>query len=161
MVFTTVAQDAALGIAALALTSTVMLLLILINAAVANVWKIGSVVVAFAALFMAWRSMISVLGLPTTATLPANYEVLATQVTEPDARAGEPGAVFMWVRSPDDDGVPRAYAVPYSKTLHRQIVELKRGQGRHQRMHGRGDGAGGVELYLRAGRPPPKQARTN
>jgi hypothetical protein len=157
MLFTTVADDAGLGIAALALTSTVLLLLILTNASTSRVWKIGSVIVAFAALTLAWKSMISVLGFPTATTLPADYEVLSTQVQEPDAPGGEAGAVFLWVRTMDDGTMPRAFAVPYTGDLHRRITSLERGQGRHQRMYGRGDGAGGVELYLQARRPPPKR----
>jgi hypothetical protein len=64
--------NAGLGIAALALTSTVMLLLMLINASVSRAWKIGSVMISFAALTLAWRSMIGVLGLPSAAPLPAD-----------------------------------------------------------------------------------------
>jgi hypothetical protein len=82
---------------------------------------------------------------------------LATQVLEPNAPTGEAGAVLLWVRTVDDDPLPRAFAVPYSKNLHRKIAALESGQSHLQRMYGRGDGAGGVELYLRAQLPPPKQ----
>ena len=135
-----------------------MLLLIVVNASIGRAWKIGCVMGAFAALTLAWSSMIEVLGLPTAAPLPADYEVLATLVVEPDSPAGETGAVLLWVRTADDEPMPRAFAVPYSKNLHRKIAELESGQGHHQRMYGRGDGTGGVELYLHAQRPPPKRS---
>ena len=111
MLFTTVAGDAGLGIAALALTSTVLLLLTLVNASISRAWKIASVLVAFAALTLAWKSMIDVLGFPTAAALPADYQVLSTQVKEPELSDGEAGAVFLWVRNVDGGVMPRAFAV--------------------------------------------------
>ena len=154
--FTTVADDAVLGAAALALTVAVLLLVILVNASVARPFKLAAVAVTFVALFAAWQSMIRVLGLPTSAALPADYEVLAHRVTEPDARSGEDGAIVLWVVEAGPDDTPRAHALPYTEALHKQLIRLTRARGRHERLLGQTGKGGGVELALEATRLPAK-----
>jgi hypothetical protein len=64
-------------------------------------------------------------GWPTGQASPERFEVLAERVVEPDVRSGEPGAVYLWIQSADDDR-PRAFRLPYSKALHQEANEADR-----------------------------------
>jgi hypothetical protein len=64
------------------------------------------------------------LGIPSTDALPERFVVLAALIDEP--RAKFPGALYMWV-TPIEEGKgflqPRAYRLPYTRTLHEQISD--------------------------------------
>jgi hypothetical protein len=107
-------------------------------------------------------------GWPTDEPLPERFDLLAEQVIEPDSRAGKPGAVFLWVRSSDDER-PRAYRLSYSKALHEEADQAgkRRAAGTDQRgirveRDSNDSGTrGGQELPVRImnrinPRPPPK-----
>jgi hypothetical protein len=107
-------------------------------------------------------------GWPTAEALPERFEVLAERVVEPDARSGEPGAIYLWIQTAQDDR-PRAFRLPYSRALHTEADQAgkRRAAGAVQRgvrVVRESDGSvttGGRELPIRITdrvnpRPPPK-----
>lgn len=107
-------------------------------------------------------------GWPTDESLPAHFDLLAEQVIEPNALAGEPGAVFLWIQSTDDER-PRAYRLPYSKALHQESEQAGRRRAagsaqrgmRIERESNRSGALGGRDLSVRfmdriKPRAPPK-----
>ena len=58
-------------------------------------------------------------GWPSSARLPANADLVAALVREPDPATADKGRIFVWL----DVGQPspRAFALPYSRPLHEQV----------------------------------------
>src|SRR5215470_10986420 len=61
------------------------------------------------------------LGWPASGALPAKFQLLWTRVVEPDLKAGNRGAIYLWVEEVDGNnvpsGLPRSYRLPYSVKL--------------------------------------------
>jgi len=61
------------------------------------------------------------LGWPASGTLPPKFQLLWTRVVEPDVKAGNRGAIYLWVEEVDGNnvpsGLPRSYQLPYSVKL--------------------------------------------
>ncbi len=61
------------------------------------------------------------LGWPASGTLPPKFQLLWTRVVEPDLKAGNRGAIYLWVEEVDGNnvpsGLPRSYQLPYSVKL--------------------------------------------
>jgi hypothetical protein len=104
----------------------------------------------------------SLRGWPTGDSPPTTATLIWAVVEEPDPQAGSPGAVYLWLATGTK---PRAYRLPYSRQLHKQLVEAtaltKRGQtvaftrrGRGGRT-GRGGAARGAFRFYRLRPPPP------
>jgi len=74
--------------------------------------------VFFVEVFYATKGL---LGWPGSEKLPAQFQLLWVRVAEPDAKIGDPGAVYLWIEELDENnvpmGVPRAYRLPYSRPL--------------------------------------------
>lgn len=85
-----------------------------------------------------WASLGSYKGWPTTSDPPEKSLVCWMLVREPDLARGDPGAIFLWLvpydekktalnplaySSPGDE--PRAYALPYSRSLHKGLDRVK------------------------------------
>ncbi len=95
-----------------------------------------------------YYSVPNLMGWPVSQTVPDNSHVLAVRIMEPDAKHNDPGAIFVWVNikppsnSPEQTLTaqinpkslfsyngktrPRAYQLPYSRELHKAIVEAQR-----------------------------------
>lgn len=73
----------------------------------------------FAVVFVALQAM---LGWPTAAQPPAQFQLYAALIDEPDRKSRDPGAIYLWLAPRNAEGVatepPRAYALPYSRPLH-------------------------------------------
>lgn len=156
MLFATAPDHALLGIAALVLTLTVLLLLLLVGSSVRPVWKFAAVVLAFASLLSGQASLRAVLGLPTAQALPERFRIVGTHVLEPDPRSGENGMITFWVLSDPDQPLPRAHAVHYSLELHRKLDTLSRQRRTGASLLGRRDRGGGVSVELSGRRLPVK-----
>lgn len=121
--------------------------------------------VAVVALFLALQAS---LGRPVKAPLPGRFHFHAAVIEEPDPRAQEAGAIFVWVsrQGPDGPEQPRAHALPYSRELHERLVEAMgrmaegarlEGRPRAAREQGYSLNAGGFELFeAPPPMPPPK-----
>ena len=74
--------------------------------------------------FYGFSAVHSLLGIPSSDALPERFVILAALIDEP--RAKFPGALYMWV-TPIEEGKgflqPRAYRLPYTRTLHEQISD--------------------------------------
>ena len=61
------------------------------------------------------------LGWPAAGALPPKFQLLWTRVVEPDVKASNRGAIYLWVEEVDGNnvpsGLPRSYRLPYSVKL--------------------------------------------
>ena len=83
--------------------------------------KAGTIVVSsgfFVEVFFASKGL---LGWPASGALPPKFQLLWTRVVEPDVKAGNRGAIYLWVEQVDGNnvpsGLPRSYQLPYSVKL--------------------------------------------
>lgn len=90
----------------------------------------------------------NLMGWPISQTVPDNRQILAIRIMEPDPKHNDPGAIYFWVavkpssESPESSlkaqlnpksvfnhhhkSQPRAYQMPYSRQMHKAIVEAQR-----------------------------------
>jgi hypothetical protein len=95
-----------------------------------------------------YYSVPNLMGWPISQPIPDNSQVLAIRIKEPDPKHNDPGAIYFWVnikpssKSPEQTlkallnpksvfsynskTQPRAYQLPYSRKLHKAIVEAQR-----------------------------------
>ena len=95
-----------------------------------------------------YYSVPNLMGWPVSQSIPENSQVLAIRIKEPDPKLNDPGAIYFWVNiepgstrpehtlaamiSPksvfkyDSKTQPRAYQLPYSREMHKEIVEAQR-----------------------------------
>jgi hypothetical protein len=83
--------------------------------------KAGAIVVTsvfFVEMFFATKDL---LGWPRNGQLPARFQLLWVRVIEPDLKASNPGAIFLWIEEVDEnnvpDGVPRSFRLAFSRPL--------------------------------------------
>jgi hypothetical protein len=83
--------------------------------------KASTIVVSsgfFVEVFFASKGL---LGWPASGALPPKFQLLWTRVVEPDVKAGNRGAIYLWVEEVDANnvpsGLPRSYRLPYSVKL--------------------------------------------
>ena len=94
-------------------------------------WIKTLLVVGATALYFVGHEVVhALLGLPSSDALPERFVMLSAAVEEPTPRS--PGALYLWV-SPLVEGrpglAPRAYRLPYTKSLHEQLdAGLARGR---------------------------------
>jgi hypothetical protein len=96
-------------------------------------------------------------GWPSDAKLPAQASLVSAYVREPDAATADRGRIYLWL----DVGAaaPRAFAVPYTASLHRQVVRALTRVAQHQSVQmtavraRRGEPGQGAVRFV-AGRPP-------
>ncbi len=104
-------------------------------------WWIKAVAIVTTCAFfaVAYLSIEALLGWPTEQIVPARHVLHWAHIVEPDRRTDNPGAIYLWLEAVDDadetTGVPRAYALPYSRELHKKVTDAKKriGKGRRQR----------------------------
>lgn len=108
-----------------------------------------------------WSSLGSYKGWPTTAAPPEKALVYWVLVREPEPARGDPGAIFVWLTPVEEDasgslnpldydspgGEPRAYKLPYSRSLHQATETAKNIIGRGQ--------PAVLELHEPRGEEPP------
>ncbi|MGD9239804.1 MAG: hypothetical protein PVG69_07255 [Desulfobacterales bacterium] len=95
-----------------------------------------------------YYSVPNLMGWPISQSIPDNSQVLAIRIKEPDPKQNDPGAIYFWVNiKPDSKSPeqtvkallnpqsvfsynsrtqPRAYQLPYSREMHKAIVEAQR-----------------------------------
>ena len=123
----------------------------------------------------AFVSIEALLGWPSQAALPEDFQLHAALVEEPASHDAEGGAIYLWVTPfelaeteatpPLQPGLrPRAFDLPYSRDLHKEVdamrERLARGElvtGKHRPANGRERrfGEQGGEIDLEAPPPPP------
>jgi hypothetical protein len=95
-----------------------------------------------------YYSVPNLMGWPISQSIPDNSQILAIRIVEPDPKHNDPGAIYFWVnikpssKSPQQTlkaqlnpksifsykskTRPRAYQLPYSRKLHKAIVDAQR-----------------------------------
>ena len=107
------------------------LLLLSLNLRSAWHWTIKAVAIALTAGFfvMAFVAIGALLGWPTEAPPPAQFQLHAALVLEPNRGQGSAGAIYLWLSPHDAEGniigPPRAHALPYSRELHEQTARAQ------------------------------------
>jgi hypothetical protein len=93
------------------------------------VFKAALTVSSLAMFATFYLGYIAAMGWPVAAALPEKFKFLAAEVHEPDADVGDQGYILLWAR-PTDERDPRAYRLPYSRSLHEQMEEARQ-RGQH------------------------------
>ena len=106
-------------------------LLLSLNLRSAWHWTIKAVAIVLTAGFfvVAFVAVEALLGRPTEARPPAQFQLHAALVLEPNRGAGSAGAIYLWLSPRDTEGnvtgPPRAHALPYSRALHEQTARAQ------------------------------------
>lgn len=89
----------------------------------------GLTVMVVALMFLTYRGIGDIRGLPSDAAPPDRFRLYWAQIDEPDKVSGTPGSIFLWIRELDSDyyptGLPRAYKLPYSKELAALVMDAQ------------------------------------
>lgn len=99
--------------------------------------------------FLHWTGLQESKGWPSDQTLPTQFELIGADIQEPNSLKDIKGNIHLWIR-PEDNGAPRAYALPYSRDLHKKLFDTKRriAQGRRQigLLYDQSSGQSGVNI---------------
>jgi hypothetical protein len=107
------------------------LLLLSLNLKSAWHWMIKAAAIALTAGFfvVAFVTLEALLGWPTEAPPPAQFQLHAALVLEPNRGKGSAGTIYLWLSPRDAEGnisgPPRAHALPYSRALHEQTARAQ------------------------------------
>ncbi|GGF23776.1 hypothetical protein GCM10011321_13870 [Youhaiella tibetensis] len=107
----------------------ILLGVLLLSLNIASLWrwwvKAGAIVVTAVAFVGSYLAITGLVGWPTTSPMPDRFQLLSTNVKEPDRKTGAAGAVYMWVQEINEDHLPvappRAYEIPYTTSLAEDI----------------------------------------
>jgi hypothetical protein len=94
-------------------------------------WTIKAVAIALTAGFfvVAFVAIEALLGWPSETPPPAQFQLHAALVLEPNRGQGSAGAIYLWLSPHDAEGNiigrPRAHALPYSRELHEQTARAQ------------------------------------
>jgi hypothetical protein len=93
-------------------------------------WVKAAAIVLTSAFFVeAFFASKGLLGWPVSGQLPPKFQLLWTRVVEPDPKAGNPGAIYLWVEEVDENnvpnGLPRSYRLPYSRPLAERSLKAR------------------------------------
>lgn len=86
--------------------------------------KLMVIALVGASYFVCWQSWRDVTGWPAEVPLPRHFLFHAATIEAPDEHGGHPGALMLWVTTLTRDGPegpPRAYRIPYRRSLHEQV----------------------------------------
>lgn len=150
------------------------LLLLSLNLNSSWIWPIKAIAVgtALPLFLMTFIALEGLMGWPSDADLPEDFQLHAAVIEEPMSGQDQSGAIYLWLTSkadmlndivvPEADALPRAFALPYSRDLHNRVDAMKEAlqngkmvAGRYrqgspwERRFGQQDGA--IDLYT----PPP------
>jgi hypothetical protein len=101
-----------------------------------------------------WYSLVlyytipNLMGWPTSEAIPENSQILAFRIKEPNPKHNDPGAIYFWLNTKPSSNEPnsspaawlnpkrvfsynsatdpRAYQLPYSREMHKKIIESQR-----------------------------------
>ncbi|OGT79146.1 MAG: hypothetical protein A3H91_09510 [Gammaproteobacteria bacterium RIFCSPLOWO2_02_FULL_61_13] len=104
---------------------TALLLALLFNAR--GPWWSKAAVIAAASIFyvLPYVSWPALLGWPTVAELPPQFNLVGMYVQPPDSLTGSEGVIYLWateVTKAGAHGVPRAYKFGYSVAMHENVT---------------------------------------
>ncbi|HHY49736.1 MAG TPA: hypothetical protein GYA10_08325 [Alphaproteobacteria bacterium] len=89
------------------------------------IWRIGAAMLAVGLFFVTYYGIGELRGLPSDSPLPRFFKLHWARIVEPNQILNEPGRIYLWIEELDADnypsGLPRAYLVPYTADLVRQV----------------------------------------
>jgi hypothetical protein len=94
-------------------------------------WGVKAIAVAITTAFfgISYTSIAGLIGWPSEARVPEHFQLDWATVVEPDKLTGSPGSIYLWLEALDADnapaGTPRAFRVPYSRSLADRIGRAK------------------------------------
>jgi hypothetical protein len=94
-------------------------------------WWVKAAAIVVTSLFFieAFFAIKGLLGWPATDPLPARFQLLWARAVEPDAKTGDPGAIFLWIEELDENnvpgGMPRSYRLPYVRPLAERSLKAR------------------------------------
>jgi hypothetical protein len=94
-------------------------------------WGVKAAAITITTLFfgVSYTSIAGLIGWPSAARLPEHFQLDWAIVVEPDKLNGTPGSIYLWLEALDADnvpaGTPRAFRVPYSRSLADRIGHAK------------------------------------
>jgi len=75
--------------------------------------------------FVQYQSLHQFMGWPSTAELPEEFVLIATNVREPNKQTGDAGIMYWWVRESSDlTQPPRVYELPYKAEMHQKTEDV-------------------------------------
>jgi hypothetical protein len=86
--------------------------------------KLALIVGIAGSCFVCWKTLGDITGWPTSEPMPQHFLFHAATIEEPDEQAGVSGSLIVWatrLRDDGPDGPPRAYRIPYKRSLHERI----------------------------------------
>jgi hypothetical protein len=95
-------------------------------------WWIKASAIVISGLFFigSYFAVTALLGLPTGATVPERFSLVATRTIEPNKANGGAGAIYLWVEVLNDknvpSGLPISYQLGYSTALADTINEAQK-----------------------------------
>ena len=144
--------------------------LLLVSEARRPRWLLPLVLASLPLFYIAhYRLMAGLQGWPSDAALPAEFRLLAYQVTEPDPQNGDDGQILIWALA-DGRTQPRVHRLAYDKGLHRSLVRAGQRQAEGRQQVGRRPakpstarpaqpGDGGPQVEFDDERPPALPAK--
>jgi hypothetical protein len=127
-----------------------LLLVVMTFLPIPRLAKVAAIVTAslfYVGVFFATQHL---LGWSAPVAVPERFQVLWTRVIEPNPARNNPGAIHLWVEELDESnlpsGEPRAFRLPYSVELARQVsaaqAEIDEGRPQGGRAQFWGEGSG-------------------
>lgn len=119
----------------------VLIALLLLSVNLYSSWswpvKVATIIITSLFYLVTYFSLPSLLGWPTSEDLPAKFKLNSVHVVQPDKLSGNKGAIYLWVTEIKDlhpIRVPRAYKLPYSDPLYKQVnkASIKMNKGMQQ-----------------------------
>jgi hypothetical protein len=116
------------GVIALSLAYVLLstlLLAVMIWLPIPRLAKIAAILTASVFYIVVFFATQHLLGWSAPVAMPDRFQVLWSRVIEPNPSRDNPGAIHLWVEELDDanlpSGNPRAFLLPYSRDLARQV----------------------------------------
>lgn len=116
------------GITAVYLLLALLVVSLWLHARLPVAVKLGAVVLVTASYWLTWTALPGFAGWPADEALPGRFQLLASEIQEPNAATGFAGVIHVWVVDLTGDrpaAAPRAYRLAYGKDLHTALVEAK------------------------------------
>ena len=114
--------------------SYVALAALLVSLNVASLWawwvKALAIVVMTGFYVGSYVSVSGMLGWPALAAPPDHFQLISSTIVEPSKRTGDSGAIYLWVRTIDEEGnpfgAPRAFQIGFDDGLAREVAAAQR-----------------------------------
>lgn len=126
-------NEAVIGLSITYVALAALLLSIFLFTKIPSWIKLSCILLISSFYYLTFSSYLGLLGWPTNQKLPEDFLLLASSITEPDDSLGEPGVIFVWLSTFEDNfpaNEPRAYKLPYDLELHASLDEALRQQRR-------------------------------